>query len=168
MSLHFLIDGYNLIKRNPNLATKSLEDGRQGLVTFIERSRPHGSLRNKVTVVFDGQPGMYGLPSGNEVSVVFTEYESADDLIKTRVEEAKNKKEIVVVTDDKALLLYVRSFGVTILSVREFYQRGAPPRPSSKGGGKPVERSKVITSGFENTVNKEFEKIWLEKKPKKE
>lgn len=111
---------------------------------------------------------MYGLPSGNEVSVVFTEYESADDLIKSRVEEAKNKKELVVVTDDKALLLYVRSFGVTILSVREFYQRGAPVRSSSKGGSKPAESTKVITSGFENTVNKEFEKIWLEKKPKKE
>lgn len=111
---------------------------------------------------------MYGLPSGSEAGVVFTEYESADDLIKSRVEEAKNKKEIVVVTDDKALMLYVRSFGVAVMSVREFYSRGTTVKPSSKSGGKPAERSKVITSGFEHTVNQEFEKIWLEKKPKKD
>lgn len=162
-----MIDGYNLIKRNPALASKNLEDGRQGLVTFIERNQPQGSLRNKVTVVFDGKPGMWGLPSASEVSVVFTEYESADDLIKSRVEAAKNKKEFVVVTDDKALMLYVRSFGVAVMSVREFYSRGTTVK-SSKGGGKPAQRAKVITSGFENAVNQELEKIWLEKKPKKE
>ena len=90
-------------------ASKSLEEGRQGLISFIERQRPQGSARNQVTVVFDGKPGMYGFPVVGEVSVVFTEYETADDLIKYKVEEARNKKEIVVVTDDKQLLLYVRA-----------------------------------------------------------
>ena len=111
---------------------------------------------------------MYGLPSAQDVSVVFTEYESADDLIKCRVEEAKNKKEFVVVTDDKQLLLYVRSLGATVMSVGDFYKRSSATKLTAKGGGKPPQRPKVITSSFEHAVNQEFEKIWLEKKPKKE
>ena len=163
-----MIDGYNLIKRNPALASKSLQDGRQGLVSFIERNRPQGSLRNQVTIVFDGKPGMYGLPSAQEVSVVFTEYESADDLIKYRVEEAKNKKEFVVVTDDKQLLLYVRSLGAAVMSVGDFYKRSSSLKPTVKGGGKLPQRMKVITSSFEHVINQEFTKIWIEKKPKQE
>ena len=168
MSLHFLIDGYNLIKRNSVFANKSLEDGRQALIAFIERNHPQGSLRNSVTIVFDGKPGMYGLPYAQEVSVVFTEYESADDLIKYRVETSKNKKEIIVVTDDKQLMLYVRSLGSGVMSVGEFYKRTISAKQPAQKGGKPQEKPKVITSSFEHAVNQEFEAIWLKKKSKHE
>ena len=168
MSLHFLIDGYNLIKRNPAFAGKKLEDGRQALISFIEHNRPQGSLRNSVTIVFDGKPGMYGLPYAQEVSIVFTEYESADDLIKYRVEESRNKKEIIVVTDDKQLMLYVRGLGSGVMSVGEFYKRTVSAKPPVPKGGRPRENPKVITSSFEHSVNQEFEKIWLAKKPKQE
>jgi predicted RNA-binding protein with PIN domain len=162
-----LIDGYNLIKRNPAFASKKLEDGRQALISFIEHNRPQGSQRNLVTIVFDGKPGMYGLPYAQEVSVVFTEYESADDLIKYRVEEAKNKKEIIVVTDDKQLMLYVRGLGSGVMSVGEFYKRTVSAKqPVQKG--RQQQKPKVITSSFEHSVNQEFEKIWLAKKPKQE
>lgn len=159
-----MIDGYNLIKRNPAFATKSLEDGRQAFVSHIERHRPQGSLRNQVTVVFDGKPGMYGFPVANEIRVVFTEYESADDLIKRSVESAKNKKDIVVVTDDRALLLYVRGCGAAVMSGADFLKRGRiKSAPQSKTS---LERPKVISSTFEHVINKEFEKIWLKKKDK--
>ena len=170
MSLHFLIDGYNLIKRSPLLSPKKLEDGRQGLISFIEHERPQGSFRNPVTVVFDGKPGMYGLPRVGEVKVIFTEYESADDKIKGIVEAAANKREIVVVTDDRGLLLYVRALGAKVLSVSDFFAKAkdAPRKNDEKrrGQAKAPEKEKVITSTFEHKVNQEFEKIWLEKKPK--
>lgn len=162
-----MIDGYNLIKRNPALANKKLEDGRQALVSWIENNRPQGSLRNSVTVVFDGQPDMHSLPAAQEVRVVFTEYESADDLIKSRVEESKNRKEIIVVTDDKPLMLYVRGLGSGVMSIREFYQRTASAKKSAPHKGGLGQKSKVITSSFEHVINQEFEKIWL-KKPKEE
>lgn len=166
MSLHFLIDGYNLIKRNPAFAGKKLEDGRQALISFIEHNRPQGSRQNSVTIVFDGKPGMYGLPYAQEISIVFTEYESADDLIKYRVETSKNKKEIVVVTDDKQLMLYVRSLGSGVMSVGEFYKRTSSAKQPAPKGGKPQQKPKVITASFEHSVNQEFEAIWLSKKQK--
>jgi predicted RNA-binding protein with PIN domain len=158
-----LIDGYNLIKRSSSLADKSLETGRQSLISFIEQRRPQGSERNRVTVVFDGKPGMYGLPNASEVSVYFTEYESADDRIKWLVDEAVNKKELVVVTDDRDLMLYVRKLGAQVMSVSEFFGKvrtsGAP--------GKAGADKKVITSAFEYNINQEFEKIWIDKKKPK-
>lgn len=147
-------------------ASKSLEDGRQALITFIERQRPQGSARNQVTVVFDGKPGMYGFPVVGEVSVVFTEYETADDLIKYKVEEAHNKKEIVVVTDDKQLMLYVRALGAGVMTVGDFLKKADGAVRMTKDHGKSSQKPKVITPSFEHAVNQEFEKIWLNKKPK--
>ena len=60
MSLHYLLDGYNIIKQSPRLGPKRLEDGRAGLIAFIEMRQPQGSRNNMVTVVFDGQPGIIG------------------------------------------------------------------------------------------------------------
>lgn len=162
-----MIDGYNLIKRNPQFAAKRLEEGRQALISFIERNRLQGSDRNSVTVIFDGQPGMYGLPVYSQVRVVFTEYESADDLIKSMVQEAKSPKSMVVVTDDKQLYLYVRALGASVLSGGEFLRKytsaKTPPRPDIKK----TEPSKVITSSFEHLINQEFEQLWVSKKNKK-
>lgn len=168
MSLHYLIDGYNLIKRNPQLAAKRLEDGRQALIKYIERNQLQGSRRNAVTVVFDGKPGMYGLPAMSYIRVVFTEYETADDLIKFQVQEAKNRKSLVVVTDDRQLLLYVRSLGAGVLSGGEFLKvklsRTANQTAHDKKGAGPV---KVITSSFEQLINQELEQMWLSKKEKR-
>ncbi len=135
---------------------------------MIERNRPQGSHSNQVTVVFDGKPGMYGFPVAHEIRIVFTEYETADDLIKRRVEESKNKKNIVVVTDDRALLLYVRGCGASVMSCGDFIKRASSAKTSTKGRKLSSGNSKVITSTFEHTVNQEFENIWLKKKSKPE
>jgi len=159
-----LIDGYNLIKRSSTLAQKKLEDGRQSLISFIERRHPQGSERNQVTVVFDGKPGMCGRPVATQTSIIFTEYESADDKIKAIVEDAANKKEIVVVTDDRGLLLYVRKLGAKVMSNAEFIAKGDDaPR---KNPAKASEKGKVISATFEHQINQEFQKIWVDKKLK--
>ncbi len=100
---------------------------------------------------------MYGLPNASEVSVYFTEYESADDRIKWLVEDAVNKKEIVVVTDDRDLLLYVRKLGAHVMSVGEFFSKVRSPGAPSKGGAE----KKVISSTFEYNINQELEKLWI-------
>jgi predicted RNA-binding protein with PIN domain len=160
-----LIDGYNLIKRSSTLAQKKLEDGRQSLISFVERSRPQGSDRNKVTIIFDGKPGMYGLPVTTEVRVFFTEYESADDKIKALVEDAANKKELVVVTDDRDLMLSVRKLGANVMSNADFIGKADQSRKARPG---PSEKPKVISSTFEYQINQEFEKIWIDKKKPKD
>ncbi len=112
MSLHYLLDGYNILKQIPAFRDLPLEDGREGLLRWIDHSRPQGSVNNQVTVVFDGHPDHFGaLGSQGEIRVIFSDGCSADDKIKLMVEEDVDQKNCVVVSDDKDIFLYARSLG---------------------------------------------------------
>ena len=181
MSLHYLLDGYNIINQVPLWAKGGLQDGRQALLNWITMSHPHGSSRNAVTVVFDGSTEHFGRSianmsgpdcSGNRgggtgsagARVVFTQGESADDYIKRVVETAAQKKKYVVVSDDKGIKLYVRALGAAVLSVREFASglfKG--PARSSRTAGRTSsgEKSKYVSLAQAQKINQELEKIWL-------
>src|SRR3989338_5991790 len=109
MSLHYLLDGYNIIHQIPKLANGTLEEQRQKLIAYIEQLRPQGSPSNQVTIVFDGQPQMMQSLMRSPVKVTFSQNESADDKIKKLVYEAGNKKNIVVVTNDRDIQYAVRA-----------------------------------------------------------
>ena len=69
MSLHYLLDGYNILKQMAAFRDLPLEDGRRGFLRWIDNSRPHGSVNNQVTVVFDGHPDKYSLFPGSHAGV---------------------------------------------------------------------------------------------------
>ncbi len=119
MSLHYLLDGYNVLKQMAPLRDLPLEDGRRGLLRWIGDSRPQGSVNNQVTVVFDGTEDDLRCWQG-EIRVIFSDGCSADDKIKRMVEEMPAKKNCVVVTDDKDIFLYARSLGARVMSVAVF------------------------------------------------
>jgi predicted RNA-binding protein with PIN domain len=156
MSLHYLLDGYNIIKQIPSLADKKLEDGRLGLIRWINMDRPHGSANNKITIVFDGNTEGFGMVDGGIASVVFSQYGSADDVIKHTIEDARDPKQYVVVTNDKDVYIYARSFGAKILSVQEFTK--ASKRSSS---GTLKRDSKNISLRDQAQINKELSDLWL-------
>ena len=173
MSLHYLLDGYNVLKKTPSLAGKKLEDGRREFIRLIQVHRPQGSANNKITVVFDGQLGFWQDDRPDDVEVIFSTYGSADDKIKEIVDAKANKKSVVVVTDDKALKLYVRALGAGILSVQEFHARFKTLNLSSSSGKNrasgPSQRSpnEKVSYTQAHAINKEFEEIWLKNKPRK-
>ena len=172
MSLHYLLDGYNIIKQAPELAQKKLEDGRNGLIRMIEIYQPQGSLNNRVTIVFDGQPGMWGQASVPTVNVIFTETGSADDKIKSLVEDSRLKKNIVVVSDDKDIKFAVRPLGATVMGVKEFLSKCRPRSTSTKFSSKKIkmrvkEEEKSISKSLEYKITSEFERIWLDKRDQK-
>ncbi len=165
MALAYLLDGYNIVKRVPELAGKSLEAGRETLVQWIELYRPQGSAQNSVTIIFDGRPGMSGFPRSSNVKVLFTEEESADEKIKRMVNRAANPKAVVVVTNDKDIRLHVRPLGAKILTVEEFLaQFKRPPAAAARprGMGK-KEDEKYISETAQFKITSEFEALWLRK-----
>ena len=148
------------------LAPKKLEDKRDDLIRFIEIHRPQGSFNNTVTIVFDGQPGMWGQPKSSEVKIIFSSGESADDYIKRAVSGAVHKKNIVVVTNDRDIKLYVRSQGARVKSVDEFLGRVNVSASGKKRAAKSSEvtqDSKHISKTLEYKITTEFEQIWLNK-----
>ena len=169
MALHFILDGYNVIKQTALFADKKLEDGRNALLKLIESQKPQGSIKNKVTVVFDGQPGFVGDTGKFFADVIFSCNETADDKIKHLVHEQKNRKSIVVVTNDRGIRYYVRSLGAKILKVEEFLVKVFDSHSGKKKHGNSREikvkgSSKGISKTLEHKINSEFKKIWLKKK----
>ena len=128
MSLHFLLDGYNIIKQTPDLNRGTLENQRLALIRWISQSSPQGSAQNSVMIVFDGKEEFFGSHSSGSIKVVFSKGQSADDLIKKIVEQYPHKKNVVVVSNDKDITLYVRALGAGVLSVKEFI--GTAPKKS--------------------------------------
>lgn len=91
------------------------------LLDIIKIKRLCGSPRNEIIVVFDGfinepQLGRYS----NEIKVIFSYDETADEEIKRIIERAKNKKNIVVVSDDREIADFAKISGAKPLSVNEF------------------------------------------------
>ena len=122
MSLHFLIDGYNVIKKADFFRdSASLRNARRVLIGALE-NRPKTSKNNQTTIVFDGRNGVgpYLEKSKSQIKIVFSKDRSADEVIKKMVSECPNPKQIVVISDDKELIFSVRSLGAGIMSVNKF------------------------------------------------
>lgn len=136
-----------------------LEEGRRGLLRWIEDERPQGSVNNQVTVVFDGDPDYFGgMPQG-QIKVIFSQGCSADDEIKRMVEEMPLKKNCVVVSDDKDIFLYARSLGTKVMSVAAFTSKTRGLHARADRGGKYIPLSR------QEKINKELKSFWLKEKP---
>ncbi|MBF0483165.1 MAG: NYN domain-containing protein [Candidatus Omnitrophica bacterium] len=163
MSLQYLLDGYNIIHQMPEADKGSLESLRDRLAQLVSGQRPQGSLRNKVTIVFDGQPGFLSPNSFNDVKIIFSSDESADDKIKKLVEYSDNPKAIVVVTDDNGIRNVVRSLGAGVMSVKDFLNKGSRNAAvaNKKTGVIQGSQDKKLSSSRERQINEEFEKRWI-------
>lgn len=150
----------------PVLTLKTPEDQRYGLIRFIEQKKPQGSLKNKVTIVFDGRAGRGGRPESSVVEIIFSQDESADDRIKRMVEDAKHKKNIVVITDDRDIQYAVGASGAQVLGVKAFLAKMQPSTRKNSLSSGTVSEAKLISKTLEEKITSEFETIWLKKKEK--
>lgn len=167
MSLHYIIDGYNVIKQVKFLTGKRLRTGREGLVWFIEKYRPQGSNRNEVTLVFDGKADITSPKMKTDIQVIFSRNEPADDKIKHLVEGSSNPKRIVVVSDDRQIMFYCRSIGARVQSVKEFLDNASLTSKKSNKLKK-IDKTDQCKPGLDNNVaaaiTEQLKNIWLKEK----
>ena len=164
MSLHYILDGCNIIHQIPTLIPPGSGDQRVDLARLVDRRKPQGSLRNKVTIVFDGQPSSQSELMVTSLQVIFSCHESADDRIRRIVDEAPNKKNFIVVTNDRAIQYAVRAMGAKVLSVQEFLEKLAGPSTKISPFDSTQNSAKNISKSLESEINEELKKIWLKKK----
>ena len=131
MSIHIIIDGYNLIRQSPELARldrQDLQSGRDALVDLLcayKKVKPHA-----ITVVFDGtaQPSLYG--SRDRAKGIAIRYsqggESADDLIR-RMARNEGPKALVV-SSDREVMAAAESAGATVMDSAAFEEKIAMAR----------------------------------------
>lgn len=132
-----LVDGYNVIRRDPTLArleTISLERARDTLLSCLNSSPQF--RHDEVTVVFDGansrDAGVWGARSfrRGRVRVVFSPPGESADAVIARLATTVPRGALVV-TDDREIRDSVARAGVssTNLTPRATPRPGAPPRP---------------------------------------
>ncbi len=134
MNPHYIIDGYNVIhslEKFRHALSAGLEQARNELISLI-RSYCSGK-KVKMTVVFDGDEVGYidgDRYSGQSLQVIYSKFpEKADPVIQRLIQKNSNKKAVVLVSADNALVQFARQVKAQVLSPNEFYQR-ATKHPS--------------------------------------
>jgi len=144
--MRIVIDGYNLIRRVPELRAldrEDLEAGRDGLVHELSAYRT--GKGHPVTVVFDGT-GSVHLGGGSEkvagISICYSARgQSADQVIQKMCREGQAD---VVVSGDREIIDVARRVGVTAVPPdlfwdkvqEEMYRRFKGEEPEDEGGGR--------------------------------
>jgi predicted RNA-binding protein with PIN domain len=126
MTIHILIDGYNLIRNFPPLARVEKADfsqGREKLLDWLSQYRR--KIPNPITVVFDGGKGD-ALAEGRDIykgiKILYSSQgQTADDIIKRLVK--KDGEKLLVVTSDQELGSYCRFFKAGWIRSEEFAHR---------------------------------------------
>ena len=151
MSLHYFIDGYNVIRSDARLDAGSFDARRERLLAWIEERNLCGSPRNAVTVVFDGKPGPGWTPWRGRARVVFTYEEDADTVIKRSVDESSRPRDAVVVTDDRAIQRWVGGAKARVVGCADFL-RGARAAGALRRG--------KVDAGEAAEINEELKRVW--------
>jgi predicted RNA-binding protein with PIN domain len=162
--MHYIVDGYNVINCSDRFLASSLEGRRNKLIEFISGCRPHGSLRNAVTVVFDCksknpyESNGYNKFHIGDIEIIFSDgVVLADDIIAEMVDGAKNPYEITVITNDKGIRRRTAPSGAKHESVESFLAKGSK--------AKNVNRAREALSGdIREEINEEFEQLWLKER----
>ncbi len=165
MSLHYIVDGYNAIRRLPAFdAAASLTESRQRLCAYLEGRRPHGSVRNKVTVVFDGSARVGpAVRAPWPFDVLYSVGESADDVIRRLVREARQPKNCVVVTDDKGLASAVKKSGAAVAPVEDFF-KARPKGPVRRAQAEAAADKASLDIVAREKITQELCRLWLKKR----
>ena len=156
MSLHYVIDGYNMIRHKAYSPSSKLKDERQNLLHFINSDKLCGSSKNKVTVVFDGYPRHETIGAEN-IDVVFSGEKTADEKIKKLIESCRNPKIVVVVTDDREIKDFAKLHYVKAVGIEEFF---IPKSKASSRSARELLKPELSYSQI-HKINQELKDIWL-------
>ena len=149
--MRWLVDGYNVIRRDPDLAqqeARGLEDGRAALLRVIAgAARTSG---DPFTVVFDGARRSGGAPAGGQVQVLFSRPpETADDVLRRLASELRSGA--VIVSSDRAVRDAAERAGAVAVTTEQFLaalESGTEPdrdddEPPPPRGGNPRRPSRA-------------------------
>ena len=125
----WLIDGYNVIRRDPELGAldrRSLEEGRSGLLRLMAHAASASS--HDFVVVFDGVRASGAPPPGRRVQVLFSRPPDKADDVLVRLARQRGSG-ATVVTSDRTVQDAVRRGHAAVVSAESFLTRLTAPSP---------------------------------------
>jgi predicted RNA-binding protein with PIN domain len=120
--LQWLIDGYNVIRRDPDLRAReaeSLEAGRRALLRLLAHAR--GAAGDQFTVVFDGARVSGGNPSEGRIQTIFSRPpRTADDELMRLARQWREGA--IIVSSDRKIQDAARRAGSPVLTAEQFLE----------------------------------------------
>lgn len=152
MSLHIIIDGYNLIRQSSQWSLLDMQDielGREALLEALAEYKREKSHR--ITVVFDAAEAPSFIRENNIVCGVSVKFsrpgESADSVIKRMAAQLGQKA--LVVSSDRDITNYASRQGASIIESPDFEMKVSLAAYGETGGGERDE-----TTGWSLTTKK--------------
>jgi hypothetical protein len=123
MSIHIIIDGYNLIRQSKRLSPLDLQDIQLGRDTLVDMLAAYKKIKShRITVVFDGITApTFSQPRDRRkgISIIFSHKgESADAVIKKMAR--KERQGALVVSSDQDIIQSAEASGAATVSANEF------------------------------------------------
>lgn len=126
MSIHIIVDGYNVIRQSNTLSSMEhieLQLGRDALIDAVAEYKK--IKRHKITLVFDGI-NSNAIPYYNDIingiKIKFSRNgETADTVIKNMA--SKEREKALVVTSDLDIVRFAESCNATVMSSKEFEKK---------------------------------------------
>jgi len=161
MSLHYILDGYNILKQVSRFSDTKLKQGRLDFISLLFFSSR--LKKQEVVVVFDGyQDTRERLPVGPNMKIIFSKDGSADDKIRNLLEHAANPRQVVVVSDDKEVRFFSRLAKAHVLSVAQFLALISGSQAGKRHScAKTDSEDKNLSYKQVLDINKELKKVWL-------
>jgi len=128
MSVHIIIDGYNLIRQSAALKHIDKNDLQLGRDALMDKLAAYKRLKgHQITVVFDGSPEFSHFGSSQQekgIRIKFSKYgENADAVIKKMASQEREKA--LVVSSDNDVSRFCASAGAAVISAGEFEEKMA-------------------------------------------
>ena len=165
MSIHIIIDGYNLIRQSNQLSAIDLQDIQLGRDALVDMLAAYKKIKaHRITVVFDGtRASLLSLQRDRQkgITIVFSHIgESADTVIKQMARREGQK--VLVVSSDLDIVHTVEARGAATISSEDFENKLTL---SQYAGGMEIDRDAY--DGWKPTTKKKGPSRRLSKKQRK-
>jgi hypothetical protein len=153
--LRWLIDGYNVIRRDAELRsreTESLASGRTALLHLLARLAQESG--ESFIVVFDGDVTRAVPPPGGRVQVVFSRHPESADTVLGRL-AAQWRDAAIVVSSDRAVQTAARRAGCAALTAEAFLAAATGDADSDDADEEPDEPASRVKRGNPRRRSKE-------------
>jgi uncharacterized protein len=126
MSIHIIVDGYNLIRQSSSLSRLDDEDIQLGREALLDKLAAYKRYKHhKITVVFDGANAPPMSPRKQQVSGIKVRFsrsgESADAVIKRMA--GREREKALVVSSDLAVVNFSAAKGAATISALAFEEK---------------------------------------------
>jgi uncharacterized protein len=126
MSIHIIIDGYNLIRSSSSLSTLDQQDIQLGREALLDSLSSYKRIKHHmITVVFDGTHAPHLSQHKDRVKGIKVKFsrsgETADTVIKRMA--ARDREKALVVSSDMDIVNFAASMGAATISSPAFEEK---------------------------------------------